>query len=311
MKEYDYYTLISRGLKYMNISIYSLLLFIVGLISSPILSAKLLEFETSRLSQTAGTGAATLLINESTLLNPAAIAFFRDSTVYYQRTSTELDEQSNERVGNFKDGLSEFYSISDTTTSLKGSFSYLYQNEAAGNRKRIALSSAAHISEKSALGVIISHTEEETEIEDGDYIQITIGAISNITNDLILGFVYTDPALVISEYSNYVFGVQYRFSEYFTVMADAGSGDVRNPDKSSFTRAALQISATDRLFLRYGVSHDKFNGTKGVGYGLSWVGPKFALEYSIKNEKRVPGSSAQLFEDEEFITTSLGITAFL
>lgn len=295
----------------MKISICSFMFAIIGLISSPIVSAKLLKFETSRLLQTAGAGAATLLINESSILNPASIAFFNNSTLYYQKTTTDLEKKSDERGANYKDGLNEFYSISDTTTALRGSFSYLYQNEAEGKRKRIALSSAALINKRTSIGLIISHSEEETEIEDGEYVQFTVGGIHNATENLILGFVYTDPSIEISEYSEYVFGLQFKLNQYLTVIADAGSGDVENPEKSAFTKTALQISATERLFFRYGISHDKFNGTKGVGYGFSWVGPKFAIEYALKNERRIPGRLNQLFEEEEFITTSIGITAFL
>ena len=272
--------------------------------------AKLLKFETARLSQVAGTGVASLLINESTILNPAAIAFFKDSTLYYQRTTEELDEKSDERAGNFKEGLSEFYSISDTTTSLKGSFSYLYLNNADGKRKKVSLSGGAPIGAKTALGLIISRVEEESEIQDGDYTQITVGAIHNVTQNLILGFTYVDPARAVGEYSHYTVGVQYRFNEYFTVMGDAGSGDVANPDKSSFNRLALQIAATERLFFRYGISYDRFTTLKTVGYGLSWVGPKFALELAIKREESVPGMNEQIYDGEELTTSSLGITAF-
>ena len=114
----------------MKRTILCLSLAIIGVFYSPLSysDAKLLPFETARLSQTAGAGVASLLINESTILNPAAIVFFKDSTLYYQRTTDELDEKSDDRTSNFKDGLSEFYSISDTTTQLKGSFSYLYQS---------------------------------------------------------------------------------------------------------------------------------------------------------------------------------------
>lgn len=270
---------------------------------------KLLGFETSRLSQTAGTGVASLLINESTVLNPAAIAFFKDSTLYYQRTTQELDDKSEDRVGNFKDGLSEFYSISDTTTSLKGSFSYLYLNNAGGKRKKLSLSSAAPIGAKTAMGFIISRVEEESEIVDGEYTQITAGAIHNVTQNLILGFTYVDPARAVGEYSHYTLGIQYRFNEFFTLMGDAGSGDVANPEKSSFNRLAFQVAATERLFLRYGISYDRYTALKTVGYGLSWVGPKFAIELAIKREEKTPGIDEQLLEGEELTTSSLGITA--
>lgn len=270
---------------------------------------KLLEFETARLSQTAGTGVASLLINESTILNPAAISFFKDSTLYYQRTTQELDEKSDDRLGDYKDGLSEFYSVSDTTTSLKGSFSYLYQNNKNGKRKRISLSSAAPIGNTSSVGLIVSRVEEDSIVIDEEYTQIVIGGIHNVSKNFILGFVYHDPAREVGEYSFYTFGMQYRFNEFFAFMGDIGSGDVKNPEKTSFNRMALQIAATERLFFRYGISYDRFTGLKTIGYGLSWVGPKFALEFALKNDKPVSGRSEQLISGEELTTTSFGITA--
>lgn len=296
----------------MRLTIMVLACAVIGLIESVTLDAhaSLSRFETARLTQTAGTGVASLLINESTILNPAAITFFKDSTFYYQRSTNELSEKDSARVGNIKEGLTEFYSISDTTTAAKGSFSYLYKNDAAGKKKRIALSSAAPIGRSTALGFILSHNEEESAVKDDDYTQIDIGLIHNVSEKLILGFVYLDPQRLVPEYSYYAFGAQFTFNEYFTVMGDIGSGDVANPEKSGFSRAAFQISATKRLFLRYGISHDKLTGLDSIGYGLSWVGPKFALELATKNSESIPGMRDKYMEGEVFTTTSFGLTAF-
>ena len=270
--------------------------------------AKLLPFETARLSQAAGAGAASLLINESTVLNPAAINFFNDSTIYYQRNTEELVKESPERQVGLKDGLSEFYNISDTSSGLKGAFSYVYQNESAGKRRRFALSSAGAIGKKTALGFTAAYIHERSEIKRGTYTQLTFGVTHHVSESLILGFVYVDPTIEISEYSNYRLGLQYKMNQYLTILMDAGSGDVKNPEKSGFTKVAAQIEATDSFFLRYGVFHDKFSGEKGFGYGLSWVGPKFAIEFSLKESTSTPGRFAVLLADEKLRRISFGVT---
>ena len=269
---------------------------------------KLKPFETTRLTQTGGAGVASLLINESTILNPASIHFFKDSTMYYQRTSEKLKEESDSRAGNYKDGLSEFYNISDTTNALKGAFSYVYQNGDAGKRRRFSLSSAGAIGEKTAVGLSLAYIHERTEIKRGNYTQVTLGLTHNASKNLIFGFTYTDPLISISEYSNYQAGVQYVLSHNFTFMVDAGSGDVKNPKRTAFTKAALQVEATKSLFFRYGIFHDKFNGEKGAGYGVSWVGPKFAIDLALKDSKRVSGKISNLLSDERLQTFSFGIT---
>lgn len=288
------------------------ILTIVGLLLSGIGQsfAKLERFETARLTQTAGAGVASVLINESTILNPAAITFFKDSTLYYQKTTTELVDKDSTRAGSYKEGLSEFYSISDTTSAAKGSFSYLYQNDQSGKKKKISLSSAAPVAKNTALGFILSHNEEESDVEDGEYTQIDIGLLHIISERLTLGFVYHDPQRIAPDYSFYSLGIQFQFNEYFTAMGDVGSGDVANPSKQGFNRFAFQISASKRLFLRYGISHDKLTGLKTNGYGLSWVGPKFAIELARKSSERIPGGSSLLIGGETNETTSLGLTGF-
>lgn len=269
---------------------------------------KMQEFQSTRLMQTAGAGVASLLINEGTLLNPAAVSFFTDSTIYYQKSSIELHDSAKDRSFDYNTGNSEFYNITDTTTKMKGGFSYLYQREEFGSRKTMALSSSVVTSKQTSIGFIYKYTDEDSLIRDEKYDQYTISAIYNHSKDFIIGFVYVDPTISIPEYSHYTFGVQYRFNPFITVIGDIGSGDMKNSEKSSFTKFAVQISPTERVFLRYGIFHDKFSNYKGIGYGISWVGPKFAFDYAIKTSEILSESTDELLTDESLVETSMGIT---
>ena len=53
------------------------------------------NFETTRLKSTAGAGVASLLIDESTILNPAPMAFFNLASFYIQRSDQKTSTTEN------------------------------------------------------------------------------------------------------------------------------------------------------------------------------------------------------------------------
>jgi len=270
---------------------------------------KISSFKSTRLIQTGGTGVASLLMNEATLLNPASATFFTQSTLSYQRDSIELNEKSSERSGSFKNGLNEFYNITDTANSTKGAFSYLHQNERAGRRKRLALSSSFPISKKSSAGIIYKYTDEKSDIRDEVYHEFTVGFFHIQTSNLSFGFIYDDPQIKISEYSKYSFGTQYALNKYITLMLDAGSGDVKNPSRKSFTKYAIQLAASERLFFRYGKFNSKFDNNDGIGYGLSWVGPKFSIDIAREESSPLEEKESFLNDGEKLVNTSFSLSA--
>lgn len=277
--------------------------------SFSIAGAKLKEFESTRTMQTANAGVGSILINETTLLNPASIAFIGESTMYYQKNTTNLDDKSTNRPGNYKEGRSEFLSFSDTTTPLKGGFSYLYQNEEYGKRTRYALSSAGNITKTTSFGISYKYTDEVSEIIEDSYHQFTLGFTHILNEDIVFGLVIVDPQRKIEQYSHFTLGFQYNLNPFISFMADVGSGDNKNTDKESFSRYALQINSFKYFFFRTGRFHDKFNNIRGFSYGLSWVGPKFAIDYAIKNSELISETSEELFKGEQLVETSFAISA--
>src|SRR5690606_35849023 len=97
------------------------LLILLGLFSSfNVAFSQIKDLTTTRLLSTGGAGVGSILMTEAALLNPASIAFFNSSNFYYERWNSSLNEKSEERVGDFKDGQGENFIISDTSSQAKG-----------------------------------------------------------------------------------------------------------------------------------------------------------------------------------------------
>lgn len=269
---------------------------------------KLFDFESTRMKQTSGAGIGSLLINETTILNPASITFLGTSTLYYQKDRTNLEEKNSAR-GLVKEGQSEFIGFSDVTTKLKGGFSYLRQNEFYGKRNKFSLSSAGAVTKQTSMGIIYSYVNEDSEIIDNTYHQFTFGLTHIFSEALTIGLVLRDPQKKVSEYSYYGIGLHYSLNEFIHFIADTGSGDTANSEKQSFTRYAVQLNSFKYLYFRAGRFHDKFNDIKGLSYGISWVGPKFSLDYAYKNSERISEFSDELLQGEQLVETSLALTA--
>jgi hypothetical protein len=266
------------------------------------------DYETARVQSSAGAGVASLLINESTVLNPASIAFFKQSTFYYQKGEHSLNDKNRLRNNDFKNGNDEFISFADTSSPINGGFSYQYQNLESGKRIRYAASFSNNLSKDSAFGLIYRYTDEKSDIIDDTYHQAVIGYSKIFTEKVSFGFTIVDPVHTVSEYFHYTAGVQYAFNEFFTAIADIGSGDVQNPDKSGFTKLALQVQSFRQLFIRYGQFHDQYKNFKGSSYGISWVGPKISLDYAYKSSEKISSVSDTLLNNEKIIETSFGLT---
>lgn len=270
--------------------------------------AKIEDFETTRLKSAAGAGVATLLINESSVLNPASIVFFNKSTLYYQKDSISLEDKSSNRTKNLDDTLTEALIITDTSSPLKGGFSYIYQNNFSGKKTTYSTSMSKAISKDTALGVILKYIDEDSDIVDKQYWQSVIGLTHIKSEDLSFGLVINDPAQKQKEYFKYTLGLQYRLNGFMQLAVDIGSGDMANHEKESFTKWNFQLQTFSNIFIRYGQLYDKYANHSGIGYGLSWVGPRLALDIAYKNVEIIDLNTDMFYEDESFSETSLALT---
>lgn len=264
--------------------------------------------ETTRLKSMAGAGVASILITEAPILNPASIVFFQNSTIQYQQSREILNNISNDRQNRYEDGKKELLVITDTTSGIKGGFSYDYQNVDAGKRKQFSLSFARNIGKKSGFGIIYKHNDEESLITNNKYNQIVIGGTHIISKDLTLGFNIMDALQREPEYFSYTLGAQYTLKDKINLIADIGSGDIKNYEEEGFTKICIQLEAFKSVFLRYGRFHDKRLNEKGTSVGFSWAGPKLALEYALKTSEYISENSSKLLAGEKLIDSSIGLT---
>ncbi len=140
---------------------FSIILSFLTLLTTPA-SAKLRKMVSTRLMSTSGAGIGAVLLNESAFLNPASTYFFKESSFYYQKGSSKLQEASEKRVDGYGDGSNEAFLITDTSSALKGSFSYQHQRENGERRKRLTSSASTHMSKNSSFGVLYRYTQDDT-----------------------------------------------------------------------------------------------------------------------------------------------------
>ena len=110
-------------------------------------------FQTTRLKSTAGTGIATLAIDEASILNPAPLAFFKDASIYFQKSQGNITND-NEPLQSWETGNTAFIA-SDTQNFLKGSVSYIRQFDGLDQRTQLGVSLASIIGPQSSLGLTL------------------------------------------------------------------------------------------------------------------------------------------------------------
>ena len=269
------------------------------------------DFETTRMKSLAGAGIGSFLLNEAPLLNPASIGFMRKSSIYYQKDQDKLEDRSDQRNSDFKKANNELFIITDTSSGLPGGVSYQYQNTAAGKRTRYSLAGTRPITKKTTIGFILNHTEEESYLVDKSYTHLNFGLIHVINDNLSFGLILKDPTQVVAEYFEYGTGIHYKLNDFFSVIADIGSGDVENYSNHSYNKVAIQMHTMKRWYLRYGQFYNQMTNLKGYGAGISWVGPKFSIDYAQKLSEQISSKSDIIFEDETIMEYSVALTILL
>lgn len=269
------------------------------------LFAQIREFQTTRLQSTSGAGVATILVNETSVLNPAPIVFVPVSGFYYQKGKSELDTPSEERTTNYPDGSSQMYLLSDSTTKLKGTFSYQDHSENSYRRRRFTSSVANNSGKKTSYGILYRYTMDNYKDEEITFHQGVFGFTHIHSDDLILGGVLVDPFLSNKRDALALIGFQYSLTSNFFLIVDGGANFNDDPEKNTVSRGAVQVNFFRDLYLRAGQFHDKNTNTKGSSWGISWIGPRLSLEYAYKTSEIIQDNSDDLYKDEQIIETSL------
>jgi hypothetical protein len=269
--------------------------------------SKIHEFETTHLKSTAGTGVGSILTEESAFLNPAPLAFFSTSSFYFQKDSAKFKKNAI----NQPDPKSVGFVLADGNPSLSGSLSYVTQEEEGLKRKRWGLSLSAPISDKSAGGISVRQTKDETlsTKHTQKYYQTVLGVTHALDEKFSMGIVAYDPFKSKAHETKALLGFQYVMQSYITASFDLGADYTSEEiSKTLIYKGALQVKVLDDFYLRFGTFNDKERSEKGNGFGLSWIQPRLSIEFAIKNTKR-ESNLALAESDATLKETSFSISA--
>ena len=243
------------------------------------------NFETTRLKSTAGTGVASLLIDESTILNPAPMAFFNVASFYIQRSDQKTSTRENGIKKLMDDSSHLGFIASDSKGRLKGSASYHKYKEKNSQSKRWAIAMASPFGESSAIGFNYSTTKKKKDNETSEYSHLVFGLSHILDESFAFGFTIQDPFKKGVEYYPTLIGIQYSYKRLITLMADVGGKFNLDFEGDSMYKVAAQIKVFEDFFLRIGTNLDNSQNEKITGVGIGWVQPKLSIDFAMKNTK--------------------------
>ncbi len=247
------------------------------------------DFETTRLMATGGAGVASMLVEEATILNPAPLAFFNISSLYYNKSDATITDSSSIDDIDYSEGSEAKNSsmiITDAKGNLKGSISYFKKTYKTDTTKQLAASLASVIGKSSGMGItyvfnINTSNDEDSWKSKENYVNIGITHV--IGHHLILGLVVFDPFNQTDKKPLAIIGTQFNYLDFITLILDIGADYTKNLSSSSLYKAALQIKVFSDFFIRFGTFESKIPAERGSGIGAGWVGPKIAINIAIKN----------------------------
>ncbi len=147
------------------------------------------DFRTPRLMALGGAGRGAILLDESLILNPASVSFYKGGAIFYQKGDIDLQEPQGTLRNSLQDSFLENAGnqaaiVSDASGArLKGSLGFKEQYEFQAKRKTFSSAAAAAVSEKSSIGFLVSYIEEKTHRtttmpQEKDYWQGSLGPLT-------------------------------------------------------------------------------------------------------------------------------------
>lgn len=274
--------------------------------------AQIRDFQTTRLMSTAGAGVASILSTEAAILNPAASAFFEGSSFSYQGYSTSLRDKSDVRdAANDKfpsTNRSQGAFMADHSGSVKGGVAYLTQDENNYERTRMVLHGAAPMGTTSSMGVSYNYVQDTLprsyKTRHEIHHQMSLGTTHIVDEKTILGLVIIDPTLSNSGDERLIGGFQYNVADRFMLIGDVGFQYTKSFSEKYLWRAAVQLNIFSDFFLKVGQFYDNVTEFKGTGWGASWIGPRFGIEFAQKYSDQI-GDGTYIYKDESLVDTSL------
>jgi hypothetical protein len=251
-------------------------------------------------------------MDESTVLNPAPIAFYNTGALYLQKVETEYTPSEGEKDFSSGDDVKSVM-ISDAKGGVKGSLGYTHQVEGNAKRKRISAAVGHRVSDRSALGFAYWHTKDYNDIEsnpdqEDKYNQMVLGVTHALNEEFTLGAIVIDPLKEKAEDNRFIVGFQYLYQKYLAIMLDGGSNYNEDLSTALLYRAAVQFKFYQDFYARMGMFDDKQLMEKGNGIGLGWVGPRLSLEGAYKNTKPKGESESLISYNQKVRELSLSLS---
>lgn len=270
--------------------------------------AKMHEFETTHLKSRAGSGVAGIFMEEAAFLNPASLSFFNGNSIYFQRDMLDLKDKDGKVLQEPKNTA---FVLSEGNQNLSGSLSYVDQEEGDLKRKRYGLSLSAPLNAKSAMGVSVRKSEDKNTVSGTQkkYYQTVLGVTHALSPQTTMGVVVYDAFKSQGQATRAILGFQHIFAEYVTLSFDLGANWHNEEIGDTLVyKGAAQIKVWNDFFLRFGVFEDKDLEEKGNGFGVSWIQPRLALEFAIKNTKELESVRYARTEESKIKETSFAVS---
>jgi hypothetical protein len=296
----------------MNKLKYFTVLAVAGTLAQSTFAAHIREFQTTRLNSTAGAGVASILSTEAAILNPATSTFFEGNSASYQSYTTSLQHKNTLRETNndsfAKQNRSQGLFLSDSSSGIKGGVAYLTQKENHFERDKVVLHGASALGPKSSLGVTYNFLQDTLPRGHKDRHQtshqLSMGLLHIVDESTTVGLVITDPTRTTPGEERLLAGFQYQLASRFVIIGDVGAQYTKSFSENYLWRAALQINIFDDFFIRGGRFHENMTESKGTGWGVSWIGPRFGVEFAQKMTEYY-GKKSYLYKDEKLVDTAL------
>ena len=276
--------------------------------------AQIRDFQTTRLLSTAGAGVASVLSTEAAILNPASSSFFAGSTFSYQGYTTTLrhkDPVRDTAPDNFPGtNRAQGAFLADHSGTLKGGTAYLTQKENGFERSRIILHGAGLMNAKNSMGFAYNYIQDKaqkgTNPRHSINHQLQVGTTHIIDEDTILGLVLKDPTRTTPGEERLIAGFQYSVAERFIIIGDIGAQYTKSFSDKYLWRAALQMNIFSDFFLKVGQFYDNITMFKGTGWGASWIGPRFGVEFAQKFSDQLDKGN-YVYPEEQLVDSSLSV----
>jgi len=164
----------------------------------------------------------------------------------------------------------------------------------------------------SAIGFSFRHTKDfdfsKSSAQEDVYNQILLGATHVANENLSFGLLIVDLMQKKKKDSRAFLGAQFMLSDIFALIGDVGAFYQNDLSETLVYRGAIQINFLSDFFVRAGFFEDKGQNEKGNGVGVSWVGPRFSMDLSLKTTKPITNDVPQGNTGSKLSETSMSVS---